>query len=531
LEIIRTLAASVNSPPPEQVEKWYRRLDQWAQTAPPAEIAKVREVFLAERLILTNEGSWAESGEVYASISDDDIPDVATIRPSVQELTLWRRLGVADRPAIDLVIQWLNELPSGHKLADDRLQRVVAITSRYPHKIWNDCGHWPNLVGEWLRIENFRFSETRSSESDYHHLFETVLKKTANFSRLPVEALVSEPFSKLTPLLTGLEERIDPSITPAKDVKNSTWLATFGQCVSRIKDRDPGIEERIRNLGFRLAKTAWITASSLRVIPFLGGTQAGTPKSVEATWHEELLVTLALPTPRLARLVPDLLGKTFGRPDISSAASYCFGRPSAEIDDYFRENFKLSDVTETLTEDLQHPLPPSDKIISPPDNIVDRVKGGQDNSPRAEDGSSVLGKLQTEKRSSPEASTKIPLIERYALAHGFRKVSKILYRDQKGRSITLMPHSDSIWMFEGGDGTDQMHYWVADEYFDDANTLIVPSEIWTQVTERPSAFAFILSHQDGSPNFIPGTDIAARWEHRKIVAYDATYRLVTFDDQ
>src|SRR5690606_36744739 len=119
-----------------EVEKWYRRLDQMVETCSTADFQTTRQSFWSERLILTHDGAWATTSAAFLSADDEDAPDAALIRPSVGDLTLWWKLGVAERPTADLAIQWLTSLASGETLSQVDARRVRALLMRHPVRIW-----------------------------------------------------------------------------------------------------------------------------------------------------------------------------------------------------------------------------------------------------------------------------------------------------------------------------------------------------------------------------------------------------------
>ena len=71
-----------------------------------------QNAFKAEKLILAQDGTWVTSGGVFLAGDEEDVPGAAVIRASVLDLSLWRRIGVADRPSAELALQWLGTLTS-----------------------------------------------------------------------------------------------------------------------------------------------------------------------------------------------------------------------------------------------------------------------------------------------------------------------------------------------------------------------------------------------------------------------------------
>src|SRR3546814_14631953 len=112
-----------------------------------------RNAFKTEKRSRAQDGPWAHTSGVFLAGDEEDVPGAAVVRASVLDLSLWHRIGVADRPSADLALQWLGTLASGKALSADDARRVRTLLVRYPTRIWEECGHWVNLVGEWAPVE------------------------------------------------------------------------------------------------------------------------------------------------------------------------------------------------------------------------------------------------------------------------------------------------------------------------------------------------------------------------------------------
>ena len=117
-----------------------------------------RPLFRRERIILAHDGCWVGAGAVFINSDETDVPGAALVRPAVNELALWRRVGVADRPTADLAIAWLGRLPTGQVLPAADQARVRALLGRYPSRIWTELGQWLNLAGEWTGVDRLRYA-------------------------------------------------------------------------------------------------------------------------------------------------------------------------------------------------------------------------------------------------------------------------------------------------------------------------------------------------------------------------------------
>ena len=79
-----------------------------ADTCSTTDFKKIKQAFWAEKLILAEDGGWDCLG-VFLTSDEQDEPGIAVVRSAVGDLTLWRKIGLAERPTADLVIRWLKD--------------------------------------------------------------------------------------------------------------------------------------------------------------------------------------------------------------------------------------------------------------------------------------------------------------------------------------------------------------------------------------------------------------------------------------
>ena len=149
LNRLRALAKA-GSPPVLEVEKWYDRIDRMVTTCSTGDFQKIKQTFQSERLILTQNGAWEASPAVFLSSDELDVPGAEVVRTSVQHLALWSKIGVAERPTVDLAIEWLDGLPTDSVLKHEQARRVRSLLARHPVRVWEECGYWLNLAGNGL---------------------------------------------------------------------------------------------------------------------------------------------------------------------------------------------------------------------------------------------------------------------------------------------------------------------------------------------------------------------------------------------
>ena len=185
LERLLALAGN-NTPLLPEVQKWCHSLDQLFDRCSTEEVQEIKTAFASKRLILTDQGEWAKTDEVFLNSDEDDLPEAVLIHPSLRTLAIWRKIGVPERPTAEMEIEWLQGLPSSGKLTDAQTRRIRRLLPAYPGRIWNETGHWLNLEGHWVPVESLDHSLTMQSLVPWSHLFPPT--KGCN-SRLPPTSL------------------------------------------------------------------------------------------------------------------------------------------------------------------------------------------------------------------------------------------------------------------------------------------------------------------------------------------------------
>ena len=207
LNRLRALAQS-EEPPTGEVDKWYRRLDAILMNASTQEVINMRQVFQAEKLVLSESSSWMISSAVYLRSDDNDVPGAAIVRNSVSDLAFWTRIGVAERPTFELAIHWLIKIPTGERLRGGELRTVRALLARHPARIWSECRHWLNLLGEWAPVTELKCALTMASLIPWTHLHDWVKRQTADLKDLSADALASPPLLGLPTLAALITDHI-----------------------------------------------------------------------------------------------------------------------------------------------------------------------------------------------------------------------------------------------------------------------------------------------------------------------------------
>jgi hypothetical protein len=547
LDRLRALAKSDRAPAHE-VEKWYRRLDQMLDGCSTTDAQTIRDAFKGDKLILAQDGTWVTSGGVFLAGDEEDVPGAAVIRASVLDLSLWRRIGIAERPSADLALQWLGALASGQALSADDARRVRTLMSRYPTRIWDECGHWVNLAGEWVETEALAYGLSMQSLFTYGHLHDWAKRKTADFRQLSADMVRNPPFSSLQALSDLVEERFNqPPLFPGLEDRRA-WLAAFGTQLARIELADPAETERVRTVATAIAATSWVAAPKLEVIPYLGGVPAGTARLTDILWLDGKLFVSPLSKAKLAKRVPEEIGKSLSA-DVRAALAYAFERSPEDIKAYLEENFTLGPEQKAGASVVEAPTPvaPVDgDAVNEPSNapgeaakpVGEAAASDQslleDDEPATPPGPEQPNQetadelLEPETFSRPHMPAKPPrpsVIARFALALGYKADGEDRFYHSDGSWIGRANGARFPWEQRSAGGEVQRHYYPKDHCLQ-REPLQVEADVWGLLDQKPDGYSFILVNPEGEPVEMTGARLRALRDGGEITIHPATYRLV-----
>lgn len=543
LERLGTLALHEN-PPIYEVEKWYHRLDQMISKCSTDELEEIKIAFQTKKIILTESKEWARAAEVFIAREDEDVPGAAVVFPSVRHLSLWHKVGVEDRPTIELAIEWLKSLPSGQVLSQDELRRVRSLLPRHPERIWNECEHWLNLEGEWIPTSDLAYALTMQSLVAWKHLFTGTKQQTAEFQKLSTEICQQFPFSTLPTLASSIEERFKETLFGLPAAKRKLWLTTLGSGLRRVMLETEVETNRVRALADRLAQTRWQVAIGLETIPYIGGTPVGTARRIDVLWKNSLLYVEDRSTARMAKNVAHELGRVFERSELADAIKLCYDRSSEFVMEYLEENFKLaqgvqeesdsihdgalSEPTQVATSHDQT-LPP--ETDDPDAGQVQDIAAGEaeEEIVEVEDPQPELlidhgDESESVKKSQPKPP-KLSLIERFTHAQGFSKDGDDRYYHSDGRSIVKAIGMPVPWELYSAFGELLQCYWVKDHCIQE-EPLQLPAEIWSLCDQSPGKYSLLLSDPDDKPVEISGLKLKEMCDSGELKLHPSTYRLV-----
>jgi hypothetical protein len=332
----------MEQPPVHELAKWYEAIDKVVARSSASEIVALQDEFKQLPLVFTQANEWAKVDEVFRFVDEDGIPDSPTIHPAISELMMWPRLGVADRPSPELVIEWLQTLPNDKRLDSKTRRRVKGCLQTFPDKIWNECGHWLSLDDRWLQVNQFKFRSTRDRSFRTSDLFPGIQAKTADLRNLS-ETDYSRPyFIALPDIGQHLELRLTEKVPATDNVSNKTWLNELGKCLSRVVIHDDAAKEAtIRTEANRLAKSTWRPMRSLQVTPYLDGEPAGQAFDADVIWADLDLFVKDQSLVTVYKSLVDELSRPFGLQAITDAIRACADRNDQFIDGYVNHHFDL----------------------------------------------------------------------------------------------------------------------------------------------------------------------------------------------
>lgn len=530
LDCLRALAKT-DKPPIHEVEKWYRRLDQMVNTCSTVALDKIKTTFHDEKIILTENTGWSCASGVFLFGDEEGVPGIAVIRSSVKDLTFWRKIGVSEQPTPELAIRWLKEIASGQVVSKEDGQRIRALLSRYAVRIWDECGHWLNLAGEWVPVDTLKYALTMQSLVSWQHLHPWVKQQTADLQRLTSEIIQMPPFSVLPMLAAHIEDRFHRNPLSTEHPEQVPWLNQIGLELCRIILDDENETSRIRKLAEDLANTTCQIAPGLEIIPYIDEKPAGTPRRADVVWFNKVLYVSDLPNPKLACEVPRKLAAIFVRPDISSAFSYCFKRSAEDITAYIEENFNLEPRKEIKdpVEEEQYPLDSEEPFR---EGEKAKVKGKDffEIEKEEEEEDEYLDEEDIEKSSKsprprPPKTYKTYIVENFARNLGYRKDGDNRFVNDDGSLIIKTAGHSFPWEKLSASG-DIICYYLPKDHCLEFEPLQIESDIWGLLEKYPEKYFLILSRPNGEPVEVSGGQLLAMRDEGKITLCPATYRLV-----
>ena len=525
LERLLALAGS-NTPLLPEVQKWCHSLDQLFDRCSTEEVQEIKTAFASKRLILTDQGEWAKTDEVFLISDEDDLPEAVLIHPSLRTLAIWRKIGVPERPTADMEIEWLQGLPSSGKLTDAQTRRIRRLLPVYPGRIWNETGHWLNLEGHWVPVKSLDHSLTMQSLVPWSHLYPPIKSATADFRPLPSETCQSYPFSSLPRLGEVVEERFQGQ-TGLPEPLAKQWMVSLGKGLGRVVLDDNEHTERVRNVARQLERTRWQVAGDIKSVPYIDGKPAGTSRTIEVYWQGHILYVQNNSLAKMAKAVPLEIGRAFDRQDIADTIKICYERDGDFIDEYLDNSFVLADVEEAepvIPAGEQEQTDGETNLADPPLDwpTTDNQPPKEDPLPTDEDND------QDEPSPKPPRQPRQPqpsFMERFSEIEGFSLNGTGRFHHTDGRWLERIPGNPTRWELRSASGEILQYYWPK-EHCIQQSPLQLEAEIWDLCQQFPGLHSLILSSVNGVPVRFPGGQLVKMREQERLVLYPATYRLV-----
>ena len=482
------------------VLRLYEALDRIAMRCSAEDLNELRTVFAAEPLVLSNKLEWLSAGEL--SLYADPEDDSPVVHSAAHALALWLRLGVPERPALEISLEWLKTLAAGTRLEGVSYKRATVALTRGGQRVWNELGHWLSLDQTWETVATLKYRVSMRNLTSWEKLTAPTKRAAADLRMLRGEVAEEAPFTITRPLAEVITMQVTNVQTISGRSRRMEWLQPLADGLSRVKLRDEAATVKVREVARRLLNTAWETVSRLEVTPYIDGTPAGEPLMPKAIWSGTKLYMVDLATVRLMRELKEELARPFGVVEVMEAVADCIDRDEAFVREYLAANFELEAPVVPPPEEKK----PDDDGKEPEGDKGDVDKGEKEPG-GGDDDHQNDGDDQQEDEDEDEGEEKPPkparprepsFMDRYAKARGFRW-------HEADRCYT---HANGAWIergeapfnwhehLNGSDVTKRL--FVAEESL--ARGVEIPYELWRLMEINPDTIALVLCADDGEPN-------------------------------
>jgi len=547
LACLRALSQAI-SPPLAEVEKWYRCLDAMISEGSTSEMEKIRSALFNERLILSNDGVWSGPPWIFIDANDIDAPYAPLIKRSIKDLALWHRIGIPDRPSLEFVFSWLESLSDNEALQEVEVRRIRALISRHGRVIFDRTAHALNLINEWVPASSLRYAITGSNSVPYSHLYDSIKRQTADLRDLHQDEEGAVPTFGLTSLGKAIENRL---LFPSQVGTKLSWMSAIGGCLSRIKLEDAVSQTTTRELGKRICRTCLQRVETLRIMPYLNNTPAGTARQLDVLWQGDAVILEKTELARMAKILPRELSRPFASQDISDALAYAFERHDDEICAYMESNFSLDpveilNVKEMLgvQDGVLEIAPKMDRSSIPETRL--HADSNPASDPHLENASQEsvspandMGLLAlaiapgpSQAQAASEGAPKervervphIPLMERFAKAQGFTMSAGDDFAHANGSRIDRSMEGSFPWERKNPNGEIVCRY-LSIEHCLQAKPLELPADVWSLIEGRQDVYSLILLDLDEKPIEYPGRFLLALRDSGQLRFFPAAYRI------
>ena len=373
LSLLCTLA-TIESPPRDEVARIYEQLDKLYLLSKPEDQNQVLEAFRSSKILLTEQGLWSNPVSVFISADGLEGVGVLTVIGTARHLSLWRQLGLRERPDAEAAIEMIRSIPLDSILGSETFELFKTLMRRFTDDVIEHCSVWISLSKQIRHIDELPYGLT-GNEINPELLFDGIQAQCADLRFVDGYAL--ESLLKKVPILdlgTAISYQLeDCNNQISHDTPKPQWLQIFGSCVSRLNAISSENTDSLAGLGKILKNSRICYCDNLMLTPVVDGKPIGRSVVKDGALVSNTLYVRQLPVSRLASLIPIIIGDFLQSPQLQAAAAYCFERSDHLIIDYFKANYGLDQhsSSESLFQAPTH----VDEAPNPTTQIPQRAHG------------------------------------------------------------------------------------------------------------------------------------------------------------
>lgn len=512
-KVVERLRATSKAREPQrlivEINRLYEALDRIVARAAPSELDSLSNVFAAEPLVLSESGDWMTRNEL--SVYSDEDRLAPAVHHAFQDLHMWPRLGVPDRPALENNLEWLRTIEPETKLDGASQKRAALALSRGGLRVWDELGYWLSLDQTWEPLAALKYQVSMHSLTRWERLSSRTKRATADLRMLPGAMAEETPFTSLRPLVDVIQMRVTQVELSTARPRRMAWLQPLAEGLGRVKLRDEKVTASVREVARLLLDTNLQTVSRLEVTPHIDAVPAGEPLMPKAFWADTTLYVADQSIVRLYRELKEEIARPFVDTGVKEAVAHCIDRSAEFVREYLEANFEIEPQPEltpaepsseepapqtegpqaeaSTPEERSESLPAPEEPAADPDAAPEQPG---DSSP--EPPSETNAPPRSEKPARPKAPS---FMDRYATERGFRwHEGERCYTHPSGAWITRAEFPFT-WQ-EGVDGSDAAkHLFVAEQSL--ARGVEIPYELWRLMEITPDSIALVLCAEDGDP--------------------------------
>ena len=345
-QLLLTLLAAlskIDKPPINEIIKIYEQLDRQFQGSSLDDQQVIVKEFTSQKLIFTEDGHWVFPYQVYILADDFEVVGLNIVITSLCGLSLWRKIGLSERPNSSNAIEFMKTLETGIEIDQDLFKFIVILLKRFPEQILTECRIWISMLGRLEDVATLLYV-SKISDVDNYNLFDIILSKTADFSffeNCNINNLMR--IGSFHDLQMSIEYGLNLDSSTKSDAEDCPqWLQTFGECIVNIDNSTDCLDFDNKSFGIKLQNLKHVYVSDLSLIPLIEGKPIGRSFKKDGAIINNTLYLNYLNVSKLASLIPSIIGNYLENYLFHSAASYCFDRPSNLIIDYFNANFIMN---------------------------------------------------------------------------------------------------------------------------------------------------------------------------------------------